>query len=394
MTGRSANVDLATRTIARMGGAGRAGRALAPAADLMRSVGWRSYARQRRADAAAPDWTQRVRRNVYRWIWEDAATSVGAECRELSGDFLLIGKDALQTIVWYHTVMLDFGVTLQLALDKVAVHALLAHAGLPMAAHVEVDASDLDAAAAFLASADGTCVVKPARSTSGGEGVTCGVGTLEELERAAIWARRWDGRLLLERQAQGDEYRFLFIDGELIDVLRRRPPEVVGDGTSTIGDLIAGENGRRQASGGWKGTSYLHVDLDCILTLQRGGRSLQSIPARGETVRVKTAINQNGAAENQTIRPDAVGADLIADARAAMRATDLRFAGVEIITSDPSRSLRDSGGVVIEVNGTPGLQYHYLVDRPESATPVARRLLDVLLDPSRTRSYKGAPATA
>jgi D-alanine-D-alanine ligase-like ATP-grasp enzyme len=33
--------------------------------------------------------------------------------------------------------------------------------------------------------------------------------------------------------------------------------------------------------------------------------------------------------------------------------------GVDVITTDPGRPLADVGGVVLEVNTTPGLSYHY-----------------------------------
>jgi len=42
----------------------------------------------------------------------------------------------------------------------------------------------------------------------------------------------------------------------------------------------------------------------------------------------------------------------------------------------------------VEVNGTPGLHYHYLVSQPERAVPIAIPLLDALLDPARTRGYQ------
>ncbi|MBV9660144.1 MAG: hypothetical protein JO337_03200 [Acidimicrobiales bacterium] len=388
MTDEPSKVNWPTKTVGWIGEAGRVGRALAPAADLLRSVGWGAYRRQRRFDSMAGAWTSRVRRQVYRSIWEDAAAAAGADCQELSGDFLLISLDGRQTVVWYHTVMLDFGLSLQLAADKVAVHVLLEQMGLPMATHMEVDAGNRSAACAFVSSVGAPCVVKPARSTSGGEGVTCGVVSPAEVERARVWARRWDSHLLIERQAQGDEYRLLFLDGELLDVVRRRPPEVVGDGQSPIGELIATENRRREESGGRLGTSYLHVDLDCLLTLDRAGLSLASVPAQGQIVRVKTAVNQNGAAQNETVSPDAIGPALIADAAAAARAVDLRFAGVEVMTPDPSRSLAEAGGLVVEVNGTPGLQYHYLVAEPEKATRVARPVLTALLDTKRTRLFR------
>jgi cyanophycin synthetase len=296
----------------------------------------------------------------------------------------------MQTLVWYHTVMLDFGVTLQLSLDKVAGHHLLSEAGIPTARFFEIDAFDPGQGAELLESnPDRSFVVKPARSTSGGEGVTCGVRTLDEFERARIWAWRWDTRLLVEEQGRGQEYRFLFLDGRLIDILRRDPPQVTGDGSSTVADLIRHENQRRADSGGQAGLTVLTIDLDCFLALRRAGLSLRSVPLAGQTVAVKSAANQSGASQNHTVRPEEVSVELIADAAAAARVMDLRFAGVDLMTPDPSRSLSATDGVVIEVNGTPGLHYHYLVSDPDGAIPVAVPLLEALLDSTRTRGFRG-----
>src|SRR5688572_32104639 len=43
----------------------------------------------------------------------------------------------------------------------------------------------------------------------------------------------------------GASYRLLYLEGRLIDAVRRDPPTVTGDGYSTIRRLIAHENRRR-----------------------------------------------------------------------------------------------------------------------------------------------------
>jgi D-alanine-D-alanine ligase-like ATP-grasp enzyme len=71
--------------------------------------------------------------------------------------------------------------------------------------------------------------------------------------------------------------------------------------------------------------------------------------------------------------------ELIAEARSAQNAVGLRLSGVDVITTDPTRPLADTGGVITEVNGTPGLHHHYLVADPEGATRVAIPILERLL---------------
>lgn len=375
-----------TALLGRLGDIGKVGRVAAPVLDATRSAGVRAVVEQRRSARLMESWGPAARRDFYSEIWAAAARANDAQCHPMVGDFLLLSKEGMETVVLYHTVMLDDPVSLLLAHDKVAVHELLGRAGLPTAAHLEVDVADRRAGWEFLRSLAGRpAVVKPARSTSGGEGVTCGVTGAEEFERARIWARRWGTRLLVEQQGDGQEFRFLFLDGKLLDVLRRGPPTVNGDGRSSVAQLLAAENARRAASGGRTGATAVTIDLDCLLTLDRAGWSLRSVPGDGVTVRAKSAANQGGAADSETVLPGEVGEALVADAATAAAVMGLRLAGIDLITPDPFRSLRDAGGLVIEVNGSPGLHYHYAVAEPDQATPVAVPLLAALLDPVRGR---------
>ncbi len=96
--------------------------------------------------------------------------------------------------------------------------------------------------------------------------------------------------------------------------------------------------------------------------------------------------------DNETVR-EALAPELVADARTAAAAVGLRLAGVDVITPDASQPLREAGGVITDVNGTPGIHRHYLVADADGATRVAVPILDTLLRehrPGRTRDLKGA----
>jgi D-alanine-D-alanine ligase-like ATP-grasp enzyme len=183
---------------------------------------------------------------------------------------------------------------------------------------------------------------------------------------------------MVERQARGDVYRFLFLDGELLDVVRRHPPTVTGDGESSVRDLIEAENRRRIEAGGDAGLSLITATLDAVFTLAASGLDLSSVPTAGARVQVKTVTNQGGPSDNHTVH-EPVSPDLVAEARAAAAAVGVRLAGVDLITTDVTASLHTTGGVIIEVNGGPGLHHHYHVADREGATrvavPILRRLL-------------------
>jgi cyanophycin synthetase len=193
-----------------------------------------------------------------------------------------------------------------------------------------------------------------------------------------LLASRHDSHLVVESKADGHVYRLLFLDGELLDVVRRHPPRVTGDGVSTIRALIRAENRRRLEAEGEAGLPLITANLDMLLTLEHDRMSLSTVPARDDRVAVKTVTNQGGPGDNETVR-EPVSPDLVEDARRAAAAVGVRLAGVDLITPALDRSLREAGGVVIEVNGGPGLHHHYHVRDRAAATPVCVPVLEHLL---------------
>jgi glutathione synthase/RimK-type ligase-like ATP-grasp enzyme len=357
-----------------LGSLGQTGRDVAYRLDLGRELGPRHALQRLRAErrtGADPDPDE-----GYAKIWREAAEELGAEMADLGSGFFEFHRGGRVARAWQQFTPLDDPVTLRLALDKPLVLRLAADAGVPVPDHAEFDAADPRPAIAFLERAGQPCVVKPATG-SFGSGVTGAITTPSQLQRATWRASRLSRRLLIERQAAGDVYRLLFLDGRLIDVIRRLPPTVSGDGRSTIVELIDAENRRRVEHGDTRRPSLLRVDLDTLFALERAGKRLRSAPVRGSRVRVKTVVSQNSPLENETVREDVSA--LADEVRAAVERVGLRVAGVDVVTTDPTHSLASAGGVILEVNGAPGLHYHCEVANPEHATRVATPILEAML---------------
>jgi O-antigen/teichoic acid export membrane protein/D-alanine-D-alanine ligase-like ATP-grasp enzyme len=364
-------------TIRAIAALGLPARRLAAGLDLLYSTGpveaWRRIRTGRRwmGLAGLP------RREVYRRIWMEAADAIGAEAEPAGFGAIELRAGERRVVVRDHILPIDRLETLELARDKPAVSRILRAHGLPVPDQLAFAFADFEAAAAFLHDRGGPCVVKPADGATG-SGVTTQIRDRAGLVRAVIRAGRDANDLIIERQVAGHVYRLLFLDGVLLDAIERLPPRVTGDGRSTVGELIDEENRRRIEAGGTDGLSLLKVDLDCIMTLRSMGIDLRSVPADGATIAVKTATNQNGSADNRSVI-DEVAPALAAQARQAAAVVGVRLAGVDIVTPDPTTTLESAGGVIVEVNGDPGVHYHYLIRQPATARrvaiPIARLLL-------------------
>lgn len=375
MVGRVPAVLPAAPPALRLAGrAGPVGRRLAGAADTARLLGpavaWRA-----RRDRRRPVPGSAARDQVYLDLWRQAAAAVGAVHTDLGGGFAALCRDGREVRVRHQLTPLDDPVALALALDKPRCRALLAAAGVPCPDQVTFTAAAAADAVALLR-ATGGVVVKPAVGTAGGDGVTSGVRTPADLHRAAWRAARHGPLLVAERQVAGDLHRVLLLEGRVLDVVTDRAPAVVGDATATVEELLRAENDRRRAAGGAGGLELLAPDLDLVLALRAQGLGLRSVPAAGQRVAVKGITNDRGPRDSTTYR-GRLHDDVLRACRAAADAVGLRLAGIDVLAPALDAPLTD--GVVLEVNGAPGLHRHYQVADPAAATRVAEPVLERLL---------------
>ena len=316
------------------------------------------------------------RTRFYRDVWDEAATACGGVVRQIGGPILEITCGGVVLRTRTNLTSLDDPLTVALTENKPLVYRLLAERGLPVPRHRVVKADDLAGAWGFVVASGATCVVKPADGTSGAIGITTGVDGKYEMARALAYGGAFGRELLVEEQVEGGVYRLLYFDGELLDAVLRLPPTLRADGVKTVEQLIAIENARRLRLGVEAAQSLIKIDLELRRTLAGQRRSLKSVPAAGEPIRLKNIVNDNARDDNVSAT-ERLSREVVAAGAAAADAVGARFVGVDLITPDPAASLADAGGVVLEVNAAPGLYYHYMKrdGRTSVATVVLQRLL-------------------
>lgn len=309
---------------------------------------------------------QRV--SEYRDMWKAAAQEMGAEFADLADRVWEVRHAGKSTRIYNDVLEFDNPVTLEIAGMKPLVYRLLARHDLPVPAHLAFTLADIDQAYSFLEKYPQGAVVKPARGTSSGQGVTTHILSKKEVRQAAILASLYGPEIVIEPMVPGECYRLLVLDGEVIHAVCRRGPRLSGDGTTGIAGLLESENTRRRAAG----SPTLDIDRDTLFTLAYQHLSLDSVPAKNQSFLVKSVNDPiRKRVEVRTVyNEDVTGKvddSLVRAARVAAAAIGSRFVGVDFITVDGSKPLEETGGMINELNTTPGLHHHY--DREKESYP-------------------------
>jgi cyanophycin synthetase len=312
-------------------------------------------------------------------IWRGAAAEVGAS---VTGDWssgfeFRLGRAQARADQW--ETHLDPPETVRRSLDKSLVVGRLAGAGLAVPEQVPFSLREVRHAFARVRQVDGRWVLKP-RAGSAGEGVTCGIEKPAHLARALVAAAAYGDEFVLERQIAGATYRLLVLDGELLDVVRRDPSSVEGDGVSAVRELIRSENRARVEAAGSRGNHLVKPDYDCLLALRAQQLDLDSVPSAGARHPVKHSSGDGGRLDTHSVSVPSLARELVDEVARAVAAVGLRLAGVDIVTPDLGRGVTAAGGAVIEVNAPPGLHFHYLASNVPGANRVATRILRRMLD--------------
>src|SRR6185312_15599881 len=98
-------------------------------------------------------------------------------------------------------------------------------------------------------------------------------------------AREFANRIVVEQYTEGRDHRVLVVNGKVVACAERVPARVIGDGTSTIAQLIERENkDPRRGVGHTKTLTKLPADDRTVSFLARQKLTLDSVPAQGQEV--------------------------------------------------------------------------------------------------------------
>ncbi len=268
-------------------------------------------------------------------------------------------------------------IAVEIASDKQETNKILADLGLPVPRQEMV--YSVEEAVKAARSIRYPVVVKPLNANHG-RGVSINLTSPEQVATAFEKAQEHSRAVLVETFVAGFDHRMLVINGELVAVAKRVPGHVVGDGSHTIAELVDIVNSDpRRGIGHEKVLTRLAFDHQAERLMEQAGVTRESVLPAGEILYLRSTgnLSTGGTAIDLTdqVHPD--------NAEMAVRvagAIGLDVIGVDFLTQDMTRSYREVGGAICEVNAAPGFRMHVA---PSEGKPrdVAGKVIDMLFPP-------------
>lgn len=204
-------------------------------------------------------------------------------------------------------------------------------------------------------------ILKPSAGTRG-LGVTWNIQTEMGLKKALIhfkvaanehaFLTSKSKTFLVEEMFQGNEYRVMVLDKKVVSCVEKIPASVIGDGQSTIQELIHIFNQTRLPG------FFIHVDKIVRETLKKNNLDLKSVLPKGQVLRLRNNLNMSDGGRSIDVTSQ-LHPTLKALCIKAIESIGLTYGGVDLMAHD----LRDpkTRYVILEINSNP---YYNMNEKP------------------------------
>lgn len=268
----------------------------------------------------------------------------------------------------------------ELACDKEGTKTILKDAGIPVPRGTVIQY--LDELPAAIEEVGGFPIVIKPLDGNHGRGISIDVKNQQEAEEAydLASAASKTRSVIVERYYKGSDHRILVINGKVAAVAERIPAHVVGDGRSTIEELIEITNQDPNRGDGHANVlTKITIDKTALNVLGKQGYELTSILPQDAIAYLRATANLStgGIAVDRT---DEIHPENVWIAQRVAKLIGLDIAGIDVVTDDIRKPLREVDGVIVEVNAAPGFRMHVA---PSRGLPrnIAAPVIDMLFPP-------------
>lgn len=206
-------------------------------------------------------------------------------------------------------------------------------------------------------------VVKPLAGSWGAE-VTVGIKTLKQYHQALNDAFSYSNNkpeVLVEEMFEGKEYRILATKDKVIGILNRVPAHVIGDGKSSIKQLVKQKNTnpiRGKKTDGNTSHYKIKISKTVIQNLAEQGLTPTSILKKDQVVNLQKVSNVSQGGEAIDVTDLAHPSVMEIALKVIDAIPGLEFTGIDLMTTDITKKQTKNSYIIVEINDSPGFDMH------------------------------------
>ena len=163
-------------------------------------------------------------------------------------------------------------------------------------------------------------------------------------------------KIMFEDFIDGLDHRILAYEDKIFDVIKRTPAYVIGDGKSTLKELINKANIIKRKNGHYLIPIKQHF-------LKQNNLKLNSIIPNNQLTYVNNVTNFHQGGFLERIELDKVHPDNINMLKKINKYLDLKLSGIDLIIPDITKSYKLQKCTLNEVNTSPNFDIHYILDK-------------------------------
>ena len=176
-----------------------------------------------------------------------------------------------------------------------------------------------------------------------------------------ILKKFYNKEALIEQFIPGNDYRILFFQGEVIEVINRKKPSIIGNGINTINELVDIKNRYNLSN-----NLHMHKLVIDDKQLLNYNYNKYSKPRKGESIIVNPLSNFHKGSDLIKIDNNKVHDDNIDLFKKIMKVLNLNYCGIDYLSDDISVSYKKNNAKINEVNSLANIDIHYYLDNKYS----------------------------
>lgn len=185
------------------------------------------------------------------------------------------------------------------------------------------------------------------------------ITTYKELLKAVVLVKIWWPSSVIEKYLDGKNYRVVVVQEEIMSIIRRYPPFVVGDGVSTISTLIDRENEIRQQMGLYPVIHPIGKNSSTIGYLKKKNLHLDTVPGENEHITLHNRISLAPGGVVETLDKTCIHPENVKLLLRILPLFKANILGIDAIFAESIEvSHKEQQVIFLEVNSRPYLKMH------------------------------------